>query len=466
MAEITGNLCIRRLLAGMLLFLLLCPALSFAGGEARQPGVSTIEKQGDFIILGFDDMTKRVCGIPCGDNAQEGHIGPESGMIHGVRILDDMLALFQILTGKWLLWDLGKNRFIAELPSLPVVGGLKSFFRIDENRAAFTYYRRGSPLTVVDLKGGDLREISAPAKRWDVEQLRGPLFLGLAEGKLSLFDIDSGPKAAAPIACERFVQAGGDRVVTVQPAGDGRAALSLIRASDMSVIQSREADLDISDSDAGFPMGCNESGDILYIPAEGGVVFFALPCLERIRRIPNRSFAFTGKNGVIAYDRHAEKPLKDRKERLFCIRSLYADEPRFCLSYRSNRLGQFGRFHTGPGFIWADTGKRLRVWDLDSGRLCLDLDLPGCGQSPNTEGGGAAPRLQYAGPRDLAVAGKNRAWAACTGKEAVKLYRMDGNGAAQVFSKKVPSGFAVFICPQKRRLVHVDTAGKIQTWPY
>lgn len=46
------------LIACVLLFLGAGSAI--AGGSARNPVMASIEKQGDFVILGFDDMTTRV----------------------------------------------------------------------------------------------------------------------------------------------------------------------------------------------------------------------------------------------------------------------------------------------------------------------------------------------------------------------------------------------------------------------
>lgn len=68
-------------------------------------------------------MTTKVYELPIGEKMSESHRGPDSRMIHNVIVLEDGLGLFQILAEQWQLWDLRENRFITELPAMPVVGG-------------------------------------------------------------------------------------------------------------------------------------------------------------------------------------------------------------------------------------------------------------------------------------------------------------------------------------------------------
>ena len=444
---------------------LLCPGLAPAGGNPRPPQVAEIEKQGDFLILGFDDMSTRVLEISAAEAPADGHRGPESSMIHSVMILDDTLGLFQILTGQWQLWDIHENRFITELPAMPIVGGLKGVYRISRNRVALTYYRHNSPMTVVDLQSGKRREISAPAKPWTLGQVKGPLFLSLAEGRLSLMDIDSGPKKTAAIKCRRFALIPQSRAVLIHPSCPGKVTLGLIRLDDMSVIRRREALLDISGFDTNFRMGCDSSGEILYVADRDSVSFFELPSLSKINQIPGINFNFAGKKGLIAYESQESRTANEKPQRSYCIRSLDEEAPRFCLDSVSNVSGQPGEFHLAAGLVWANNGKRLRMWDLESGRLVHDYELPRCQRFLNSKSSSLALRSEDARLLGLAVDGPGRAWAACAGKKEVKLYRLGPDGPDLVLAKDVPSSSAVFILKERTALAHVDARGGIRVWP-
>ncbi len=445
---------------------LLCPGLVPAGGKPRPPQVAEIEKQGDFLILGFDDMSTRVLEISAAEGRADGHRGPKSWMIQSVLILDDTLALFQILTGQWQLWDIHENRFVTELPAMPVVGGLKGFYRISRNRVALTYYRQNSPMTVVDLQSGERREISAPAKPWTLGQIKGPLFLSLAEGRLSLMDIDSGPQKTAALKCRSFALIPKSRAVTIHPSGPGQVTLVLIRLDDMSVIRRREALLDISDFDTNFRMGCDPSGEILYVADRDSVSFFELPSLIKLNQIPGINVDFAGKKGLIAYESHESRTAGGKPQRSYCIRSLDEEAPRFCLDSVSNVSGQPGVFHLEAGLVWANNGKRLRMWNLESGRLVHDYELPRCQRSLNAKSGSLALPSDSAGLWDQAVDNSGHTWAACAGEKSVNLYRL-GEGAPQKnLEQTVPSSFAVFILKDRKLLAHVDMQGQVRVWPY
>lgn len=76
--------------------------------------------------------------------------------------------------------------------------------------------------------------------------------------------------------CRRFALAGDARAVVINPAGDGRVILGLIRLKGMKVIERREAALEIADPDTHFHMGCNDSGDILYITSKNSTSLILL----------------------------------------------------------------------------------------------------------------------------------------------------------------------------------------------
>ena len=428
--------------------------------------MEAIDKQGEFLILGFEDMSTKVLPIWGQKDGAEGHRGPESKMIHSVSILNDSLALFQLLPGEWQLWDIRENRFLTQLPAMPVVGGLKGFYRISQNQVAFTYYRHNSPMTVVDLQSGKRREIPAPAKPWYVVQVQGPLFLSLAKGRLRLFHVDSGYKAAAGMEGRRFALISQSRAVLIHPSGPGKVTLSLISLHDMSLITRREALVDIRDFDTNFRMGCDPSGKILYVAGRDSVSFFELTSLQRIGHISGINFDFAGQKGLIAHDIYESRTAGGKSQRSLCIRSLYEEVPRLCLDYASNVYGQFGEFHLEPGLVWADNGNSLRMWDLESGRLVHDYELPRCQRFLNSKSSSLALRSEDARLLGLAVDGPGRAWAACAGKKEVKLYRLGPDGPDLVLAKDVPSSFAVFILKERTALVHVDVWGRIKTWSY
>ena len=454
------------LLLGTVILLFLGPGVLLAEGKGAHPKLDTIDKQGKFLILDFEDMSTKVLEICVVKRVIAGHRGPDSQMIHSVRMLNDSLALFQLLTGQWQLWDIQENRFIAELPAMPVVGGLKGFYRISRKRVAFTYYRRNSPMTVVDLQSGKRREISAPAKRWYLTQVQGPLFLSLAKEKLSLFHIDSGYKAATTIESRRFALVSQSRAVIIYPSGPGKMTLGLVSLPDMSVIKRREALLDISDFDTNFWMGCDPSGEILYVAGRDSVSFFELTSLKRIGHIPGINFDFAGKKGLIVHDIYEPRMTGGKPQRSLCIRSLYEEVPRLCLDYASNVSGQFGEFHLEPGLVWADNGNSLRIWGLESGGLEHEHELPKCLRSPNKKGSSLFSGPGQARPKDLVVDETGLAWAACAAEKRVELYRLGQDGPEQVLTKEVPSSFAVFIFKERNALVHVDAWGRIKTWSY
>ena len=455
-----------------LFFILLTVFLSpfqgsiLSGGYANTFRMTSIEKQGNFLILDFDDMTTKVYDLSSGGGGAANQKGPDSRMIHNVIILDDGLGLFQLMAGQWQLWDLHENRFIAELPAMPVIGGLKNVYRISETRVAFTYYRYNNPMTVVDLETGKRREISPPAGRWYVDHVKGPIFLILAEGKLRLLDIDSGQKITAEMPCRRFALAGDDRVAVINPAGPNRVRLALIQLHDMSFIERRDVELEINDFDTNFHMGTNDSGDILHITTTNSVSFFKLPLLKKIYQIPGINFAFAGRRGLIAHDSDECMTGTKNEGRCFCIQSIYEDCPRCCLPYQPNVSGQFGRFRIEAGMVWAHNGKRLRMWDLTSGRLAYDHELPRCRRSLNAKSGSLALPSDSAGLWDQAVDNSGHAWAACAGEKSVNLYRLGENAPKKILEQTVPSSFAVFILKDRKLLAHVDMQGQVRVWPY
>jgi len=454
------------LLLVIMLSFFLGPGLLLAEEKGPHPMMDSIDKQGEFLILDFEDMSTKVLQIFVGKGRTEGHRGPDSTMIHSVRILKDSLALFQILNGQWQLWDIRKNRFITELPAMPVVGGLKGFYRISRNRVALTYYRRNSPMTVVDLQSGKRREIPAPVERWSLDQVQGPLFLSLANRRLSLFHVDSGYKATAAMEGRRFALVSPSRAVLIQPSGPGKVTLSLISLHDMSLIQRREVLLDIRDFDTNFRMGCDPSGEILYVAGRDSVSFFGLTSLKRIGHIAGINFDFAGQKGLIVHDIYEPRMGGGKPQRSLCIRSLYEEAPRLCLDYASNVYGQFGEFHLEPGLVWADNGNRLRIWDLESGALKYAHELPECLRSQNKKGRSLILEPGQARLKDLVVDETGLPWAVCAEENEVKLCRLGQDGPEQVLTKEVPSSFAVFILKEPGTLVHVDAWGQIKTWSY
>jgi hypothetical protein len=387
-------------------------------------------------------------------------------MIQGVMILDDDLSLFQTMGGIWVLWDLKENRFLSELPAMPIVGGLKSYFRISPSQAAFTYYRYHTPMTIVDLTTGTRREFPSPGKRWYVEQVKGTLFLSLAGGALSLLDIASGKKTTSLTNCRRFAYNRKGAAVSISPSAGGEATLTVVGVPDMKVIKRRNAGLDITDFDTNFDMGFNETGDILHITGTESVVFFELPSLEETGRIPGMNFEFAGTKGIIAYDRGRDKDAQGTKRLRFCVRDLQEDGSLFCLDYQPNVYKDFGHFNVARGFLWANNRKRLRTWDIPSGRLESDFQVPECFRPEYAPRGDLPRQLENAKLWDQAVTGKDLAYVACADAKEVNLYRLKKGGPERVLLKMVPSSFAVFILKEKKMLVHVDNAGKITSWSY
>jgi len=438
---------------------------ALAGGDARPPGMASAELQGNYLILGFDDMTTRVYDLSSCGEMPEKHKGPDSEMILSVMILDEGLGLFQVLAGQWQLWDLRDDRLITELPAMPVVGGLKNVYRISKTRVALTYYRRNCPMTVVDLITGKRREISPPAGRWYVDHVKGPIFVSLAKRKLRLLDIDSGQKTTAEIECRRFALAGDDRVAVINPVGQGRVRLALIRLQGMTLIERRDVGLEIDDFDTNFHMGANDSGDVLHITSKNSVSFFKLPLLKKIYQIPGINFAFAGRRGLIAHDSDECMTGTKNKGRCFCIQSIYEDSPRCCLPYRPNVSGQSGRFRIEAGMVWAHNGKRLRMWDLASGRLVNDYELPRCQRSLNAKSGSLALPRDSAGLWVQAVDNSGHAWAACAGDQSVKLYRLGENAPKKILDQAVPSSFAVFLLKKRKALAPMDMQGRIRVCP-
>lgn len=428
--------------------------------------LDTVERQGDFVVLGFDDMSRKVRDLVTGRYVIENENDPGSEMMQVLITLDDEVALFQTMGGVWHLWDLKKNRFITALPAMPEVGGLKGFFRVSPTQAVFTYYRYHNPITIVDLTTGKRREIPSPGKRWYVEQIRGPLFLSLANEQMGLLDVISGRTEKFVKNCRRFAYNGNGVAVSINPSEGGEVTLTTVSVPDMKVIKRRNAALDITDFHTNFDMGFNEEGDIFYITGPDSVVFFKLPSLEQIGRIPGMNFKFAGTKGLIAYDRGRDKDAKGQDRLRFCVQDLEKDTTLFCLDYQPNVYEYFGHFNVARGFVWANNGKRLRTWDIRSGLLVSDFQVPECFRPEYAPRDDLPQRFENAKLWDEAVTGKDLAFVACAKGKRVDLYRLKKEGTERVLSKEVASSFGVFILREKKRLAHVDEEGKITSWPY
>lgn len=444
---------------GLISLLILCPLSVKTGGFPESPSLASVERQGDYVVLGFEDMTTQVQNLVTGRSVIDRQKSSAFGFIQGILILDDTVALFQTMGGGWLLWNLHTNKVITDLPAMPMVGGLKGFFRIDSDRAAFTYYRHHSPMTIVDLTTGSRREIPSPGKRWSVEQVQGSLFLSLAGGELSLLDLDSGKRRTAAMNCLGFACAKSDRAAAISHSSGGKSTLAMIDVDTMNIMSRRTVSLNMSGLHTNFRMGCDEKGNILHVTERDSVSFFKLPSLEKIGRIAGMNFQFAGTKGIVAYDLESDQPC-------FCIRNLKEDNPRFCLKYRANVSQPFGSFTLGPDFIWANNGRRLRIWEINSGCLVSDYQVPECFRPEYATPDGLSGRLRYAKLWDQAVTARDRAWVACAEGKQASLYRLGKNGPKKILSKRVPSSFAVFILKQNKKLAHVDESGNIRSWTF
>ncbi|MCB2185378.1 MAG: hypothetical protein KQJ78_03095 [Deltaproteobacteria bacterium] len=430
---------------------------SAPAAPAQASGLEEAERQGDLLYFGLAGQPGRLVDLTDGRTLFAGPAGTPLEQVQTHLILDDDLILVQDLGGRWLMWNTQKNKAIGPLTAMPVVGGLRAYYRLDPGRAAFHFFR--DHLTVVDLPSGHERTLPPPAHPWHLRQVKGPLFLSLAGGHLATKDLNGAPGREAPGDWRQLAFDGRNTALVLGPGPQGRPTLALCEARTLREIARHTLDWASLDYQDNLEIGFNPPGDLAYVSVAqaglSGTWFFRAEDLHPLGRLPTAlGVEFLPPGRLAAYP-----PAGRGQAPALCVQRPGEERPLFCLTGPADWPQGETYFNLGQGFLWAWDQGQVLTWDGGSGRAQPPLPLPA-----------GFPRRQppcYLGPplpADLVCLGPARAYTAHLARGQALVHQLTPAGPREILAVPAPDAVGVYLVADAGKLAVLDRAGRVHTW--